>query len=123
MSKTAVAVKADNTAAAVPSFMQNDAGKGLVDVSAADMEIPRIKLLQALSPELTEFDNLKQGTFFHSVLEEGLGVVICAFHYNTTAESEAVHRLHLIPHELERPWYADEGVSITRVVLQSRHAL
>ena len=85
MSKTAVAVKAENTAVAVPSFMQNDAGKGLVGISAADMEIPRIKLLQALSPEMTEFDNLKQGTFFHSVLEEGLGryLTIVPIHVST----------------------------------------
>jgi hypothetical protein len=61
----------------LPAFMQKHAALGRVGVS--DVEIPRLKLLQAQSPELTEFDNAKQGEFWHSLIDDRIGsnVRIC----------------------------------------------
>ena len=44
---------------------------GNVDVT--DQVIPRIKLLQAISPELQEFNDAKAGTFWHTVANESIG--------------------------------------------------
>jgi hypothetical protein len=59
----------------LPAFVQEHAGLGGVD----DVKISRLKLLQALSPELIEFDNARQGEFWHSLINESLGssVRIC----------------------------------------------
>lgn len=71
--KNEVATKKENAvASAVPSFMKNDAGKGVESMTASDMEVPRLVLLQALSPEVAEGDE-KPGVFFHSIAEESLG--------------------------------------------------
>lgn len=64
--------KQNAVATAVPSFMQADAGLGVEGMSSSDMEVPRLILLQALSPEVSEGDE-KPGQFFHSILEESLG--------------------------------------------------
>lgn len=68
---------ANNTAvgevAQVPEWMRQDAGKGTENISSADIEIPRIKLLQAISPEIEAFDEAKVGHFWHSISEESLG--------------------------------------------------
>ena len=45
----------------LPAFMQEQARLGRLDVG--DLEMPRLKLLQASSPELTEFNNAKHGEF------------------------------------------------------------
>jgi len=58
---------------AAPSFMQGLTGQGMEGLNASDIEIPRIKLLQGISPELMEFDDAKQGHFFHNVAEMDLG--------------------------------------------------
>jgi hypothetical protein len=61
----------------LPAFMHEHAGLGRFGVG--DVEMPRLKLLQASSPELTEFNNAKQGEFWHSLINERLGspVRIC----------------------------------------------
>lgn len=58
---------------AVPAFMQKDVGKGLENLNQSDYEMPRLKLLQGISPELMEFDGLKAGHFFHTLTEDELG--------------------------------------------------
>jgi hypothetical protein len=45
----------------LPAFLQEHALLGGLDVG--DLEMPRLKLLQTSSPELTEFNNAKQGEF------------------------------------------------------------
>src|SRR5437763_3948589 len=57
-----------------PAFLQDHGGVGVGIV-----EVPRLKLLQASSPELTEFNNAKQGEFWHSLIDERLAspVRIC----------------------------------------------
>ena len=68
MAKTAVATrKAD--ASVAPAFLKDYAGQGQPNIDRSDLEIPRLKLMQALSPELTEFDALKSGDFFHTSAE------------------------------------------------------
>ena len=69
---TAVAVKKE-TSVALPDFMQEYARLGTERLSASDVEVPRLKLMQALSPELQEFNDIKAGEFFHSIAEIGMG--------------------------------------------------
>ena len=53
----------------LPEFMRQDADLGKENISKDDIEIPRLKLMQGLSPELQEFDDLKAGFFFHPAAE------------------------------------------------------
>jgi hypothetical protein len=53
----------------LPKFMQSDANLGKENIGRDDIEIPRLKLMQGLSPELQEFDGLKAGHFFHPIAE------------------------------------------------------
>lgn len=52
-----------------PSFMQDDIGKGAEGLGQEDLELPRIKLIQGVSPELQEFDDLRAGSFLHTANE------------------------------------------------------
>jgi hypothetical protein len=58
----------------LPAFMQEHARLGRLDVG--DLEMPRLKLLQASSPELTEFNNAKHGEFWHSLTNESFGSTV-----------------------------------------------
>lgn len=75
MAKQAVAIK-ETSAVALPDFMKGHEGQGTERLTSADVEVPRIKLMQALSPELQEHNDLKQGDFFHSIAEINLGRVL-----------------------------------------------
>lgn len=70
--ETGLAKASPAVLATIPEFMKGLAGAGTETLSGADVEVPRIKLLQALSPEVQEGDN-KANTFFHTVAEESLG--------------------------------------------------
>ena len=59
--------------ARLPAFMQHPGLRGL---GAGEVEIPRLKLLQASSPELTEFNNAKQGEFWHSLIDKPFGSTV-----------------------------------------------
>jgi hypothetical protein len=61
----------------LPGFARNYGGLGGLDVG--DAEIPRLKLLHAQSPELAQFNNAKQGEFWHSLINDRIGstVLIC----------------------------------------------
>ena len=72
------------------SEMATDSGLGLTNVTADDMQIPFLRILQALSPQLvkTNSDYIKgaeQGDIFNTVThqvwkaEEGITVVPCYF--------------------------------------------
>lgn len=56
----------------VPTFIPQGKGRGFAGIDTDDLELPRLKLIQSISEEKTEFD-VGEGEFFHSVLEEGLG--------------------------------------------------
>lgn len=58
-------------AVALPDYMKKYAGAGGEHADASKLEIPRIQLLQALSPQV-ESGEMKAGSFFHSVTEEEL---------------------------------------------------
>jgi hypothetical protein len=58
----------------LPAFVQKQAGVGGLGVG--DVEIPRLKLLQAQSPELSEFKNAKQGEFWHSLIDDSIGSTV-----------------------------------------------
>jgi hypothetical protein len=57
-----------------PAFLKDHGGPGGVGVG--DVEVPRLKLLQASSAELTEFDNARQGEFWHSLVDERIGSTV-----------------------------------------------
>lgn len=72
------------TAADLPDYMRKDSVRGSEDVTMQDLTIPRIELVQALSPALKEgeagyIDGAKQGDFFNSVTRElyGQQVTVC----------------------------------------------
>lgn len=76
MAKQSVAVKEENTQLALPGFMQDQVGLGTEALDSSAVEVPRIKLLQALSPELTEYNGIVQGHFWHSLMEQDLGSTV-----------------------------------------------
>lgn len=57
----------------LPDFMRAYVGQGTEALSSADYETPRIKLLQALSPECEEFEEARPGHFWHATLNMSLG--------------------------------------------------
>jgi len=61
----------------LPAFVQERARVDRLDVD--NLEIPRLKLLQASSHELAEFNNANKGEFWHSLTHESFGsnVRIC----------------------------------------------
>lgn len=68
-----VATRSQGSEAALPDFMKGHTGRGTEALGAADVEIPRLKLMQANSPELEEFNELKPGDLFHTSAEENFG--------------------------------------------------
>ena len=58
----------------LPAFLREHARPGGLDVG--DLEMPRLKLLQASSPELAEFNHAKQGEFWHSLIDESFGSTV-----------------------------------------------
>ncbi len=60
------------TSGAAPDFMKGHEGRGSENIGAKDVEVPRITLLQSLSPEVTDGDQ-KPGEFYHSIAEITLG--------------------------------------------------
>ena len=58
----------------VPEHLAGYAKAKIGNIDSTDRIIPRIKLIQAISPELTDFpDQAKAGQFWHSVAQENLG--------------------------------------------------
>lgn len=70
MSKTELA---KTNAAALPAHLQGGKTHKLGNVDSTDLIIPRVKLLQAISPEVTENDAAKAGQFWHTIAGESLG--------------------------------------------------
>ena len=55
-----------------PAFMQEQFG----GLDPAELEMPRLKLLQAWSPELTKFDEAKQGEVWHGLIDTSFGSTV-----------------------------------------------
>jgi hypothetical protein len=64
----------------LPAFLQDHPGLGTL----GNVEVPRLKLLQASSPELAQFENARPGEFWHSLLDRSMGpnVRICPVFIN-----------------------------------------
>ena len=60
--------------AALPSYLKGNEASGLADLGASDFKIPRIKLIQALSPEIREHPGIAiPGQFWHTGLNMSMG--------------------------------------------------
>lgn len=77
--KNAVAVQQQGGALskdAMPDFMKGQGSAGLEAADSSDTEIPRVQLLQSVSPEVEDFDEAKAGLFWHNMAEIGLGTEV-----------------------------------------------
>lgn len=71
--KTKELVTTDSNAN-LPTYLKDyQGGSGLVGLDSSDFIIPRIKLLQGVSPELTTHENAKQGIFWLNVIDVPIG--------------------------------------------------
>lgn len=71
---TAVVRKEEGGAVvAIPDFMKDQAGLGTEALGSGDVEVPRIKLMQKISPELEVNNDLRAGDFFHTLADLNLG--------------------------------------------------
>jgi hypothetical protein len=57
----------------IPAHLAQYQKAKIGNVDSSDRIIPRIKLMQAISPELQDFDTAKAGQFWHTVAQENLG--------------------------------------------------
>ncbi len=57
----------------VPDFMKGMAGQGVENMSGADVETPRLLLLQATSPQVEDYENARAGLFWHNMTNEPMG--------------------------------------------------
>tara|TARA_R100001369_G_scaffold91183_1_gene131887 strand:+ start:522 stop:1316 length:795 start_codon:yes stop_codon:yes gene_type:complete len=82
--------KTEVVASSLSSILEEEAGAGLENFTTDDMQIPFIRILQALSPQLNKQDSLyikgaEQGDIFNTVsqevykAEQGVFVVPCYF--------------------------------------------
>lgn len=58
----------------LPGFVRKYGGHG--GLGLGDGEIPRLKLLQAQSPELVKFNNAREGEFWHSLVDDRIGPTV-----------------------------------------------
>jgi len=68
----------DKTNGALPAHLAQYAKAKIGNVDSSDRIIPRIKLIQAISPELIDFPEAKAGQFWHTIGQENLGPIIRA---------------------------------------------
>jgi hypothetical protein len=62
----------------VPAHLQQYQKTRIGNIDSSDRIIPRIKLMQAISPELQDFEDAKAGQFWHTVAQENLGPTLKA---------------------------------------------
>lgn len=67
--RSSVPALADYGSSNLPDFMRDDAGMGKELIGREDIETPRLKLMQGLSPELETYNDLRSGQFFHTAAE------------------------------------------------------
>ena len=85
MSKTVVKKNNGSSAVAIMSQFEN-VQTGFEDMNADDLQLPRLKLLQAMSPEIENDESLRSGHIFNSVTgdwwpsDQGVKVVPCVYH-------------------------------------------
>jgi hypothetical protein len=70
MSKTELKTTNESS---LPAHLQGGKTTKLGNIDSTDLIIPRVKLLQAISPELDTFDAAKKGEFWHTIASQSLG--------------------------------------------------
>lgn len=70
---TDVAAKANN---ALPAHLQGGKKQSFGNIDQTDLIVPRVKLLQGISPEVEAYDNAKSGEFWHTIAGESMGKTI-----------------------------------------------
>lgn len=68
--KSGAVVTTDGSKSALPAYLQGEAPARLEGVDATDLILPRLKLLQGISPEVEAYETAKSGVFWHNVLGE-----------------------------------------------------
>ena len=64
---------------AVPDYVKNMSSKPKIgNLDESDRIVPRVQLLQAISPEVTQYENAKPGNFWHNLAGELLGPKLLA---------------------------------------------
>lgn len=58
---------------ALPAHLQGGKTARIGNVDSSDLIIPRVKLMQAISPEVTAFNNCQPGQFWHTIANELIG--------------------------------------------------
>src|SRR5467141_3657090 len=58
-----------STDMSAPTAFSDRAGRGMEQMRQQDLEQPRLKLIQGISPELQVYDDLKSGHFLHVAQE------------------------------------------------------
>lgn len=74
--KSEIAVKEEGAlvfAQELPSYMNPNAARGNEEVKSSDIVLPRLEIVQALSPIKETNDDAKDGVLFNSVTQEVLG--------------------------------------------------
>ena len=66
----------DPNGSGIPAYLAKHGKVKMGNVDVTDQVIPRIKLLQALSPELQEYNDAKAGTFWHTIAAQNLGTTL-----------------------------------------------
>ncbi len=74
--KAVATTSTSSGALAIPEHMRGMSGMGMENVGAGDVETPRIKLLQGLSPEIKEYDDARPGHFWHHLANIDLGMTL-----------------------------------------------
>ena len=60
--------------AGVPDYLRDFTKREKIgNLDESDRIVPRVQLLQAISPEVTEYENAKAGQFWHNIAAENLG--------------------------------------------------
>lgn len=74
---TAVAAPPQNSSNVPAHLQKNRSEKASIgNVDRSDLIVPRVKLLQAISPEVADFEAAENGVFWHTVAEQSLGPVL-----------------------------------------------
>jgi len=68
-----MANEVDKTNGGLPAHLALYSKGKIGNVDSSDRIIPRIKLIQAISPELVDFPDAKAGQFWHTIAQQNLG--------------------------------------------------
>ena len=73
-----MATEVEKTKSGIPAHLAQYEKAKIGNVDSSDRIIPRIKLIQAISPELQDFPEAKAGQFWHTIGQQNLGPTIRA---------------------------------------------